>query len=340
MSDTSLKMSSNSQPATTSSEPPHEHLAGDAKFVNIGNNHKLCLYIHGPQSPPPQPSIIIIPGLGSSTTSWAAVIRLLSPSTRVYTYDRTGYGASDSSPTPPTSSQAADELNLLLRAAGITGPFILVAHSWGGVLAREFLARSRGSVDVVGMVFVESNQERTLEVLDWRRLAFSSILQGVDREEAVGVRESRRLTDGEWEAYKTAEATERHQMQAAAEFGQYAESFPTLASKHQLSSDPPFLGDSPIYVIKGDNGMDFKKLYAAGIEKGNGTEAERKEFEDMLRTWNDKDSGLQKGNLGLSGRGRYVEVLGSGHHVQLTAPEDIVEGVRWVLEEVRSDVKS
>ena len=76
---------------------------------------------------------------------------------RVLLYDRSGLGHSERSPKKDTGPVAADELSMLLKAVGLRGPYVLVAHSYGGCVAREFLHLH--SKDVVGMVLSETGTE-------------------------------------------------------------------------------------------------------------------------------------------------------------------------------------
>lgn len=301
-----------------------------SELVDIIGTHKLHITAFGSPRKPGDPAVLIIPGLGSSITSWAAVRRQVAQFIRVYCYDRSGFGESDPSSEAPTSTTIAYELDLLLRKADIAPPFILVAHSWGGVLSRELLDLRPD--DIAGMVFVEANQEHTLTVLDWRSLANSPVLTGIDSVKVLNIENLHQLTKEEWEIYQASEATAKHQKQAALEYEQYPKSFPVLGAKSQLERNPPILGSNPICAIKGDNGRDFLKLFHAGIETGNGNENERAAFEDVLSTWDEKDKALQMGNLKLSSRQHYFEVPLSGHHLQLTAPDKIVTGVKWVVE--------
>lgn len=302
-----------------------------AAAVNIGS-HNLFLYARGTDRKPGDPAVIIMQGLGSSITGWEAVQQHLSLFIRVFSYDRTGYGQSDISTETPSSTQIAHELDLLLQHAHIPPPFILVAHSWAGILSRELLALR--AADVAGIVFVEANQEHTLEILDWRILSNSPVLQNVDRLTATVLLQSQKLTAAEWKIYQDTEATEKHQKQAALEFEQYQASFPVLAAKAQLQQVPLLLADRPVCAIRGDNGKDFQKLYEAGVALGNGNETERAAFRKMVEGWNTRDRELQKGNLGLTDirLRHYFEVPNSGHNVQLTSPDSIVAGVNWVLE--------
>jgi len=303
--------------------------SGDKSGLVYIGTHSLWLHANGPSRKENEPAVIIVQGLGASIMGWVAVRRNLAPFVRVYAYDRAGFGDSDVSPNPPKSTTIAQELHTLLRHANIPPPYILVAHSWGGILSREFLALCQR--DVIGMVFIEANQEHTLEVLDWREVAFSPVLAGVDRAETTGILHSHKLTQEEWELYEQAGKSEKHQKQATLEFELYEESFSTLGEKRQLSMVPPLLRDRPVYVIRGDNGGDFQKLYDAGVKMGNGNSGEREQFQAILQTWDEKDRALQKGHLALSNTNHYTEVSDAGHDLQLTAPRAIADGVKWVI---------
>ena len=55
---------------------------------------------------------------------------------------------------PVTPSRSAAELHDLLDAAGEEGPFVLAAHSYGGIVARYYAHEFPG--DVAGMVLIDS----------------------------------------------------------------------------------------------------------------------------------------------------------------------------------------
>jgi pimeloyl-ACP methyl ester carboxylesterase len=84
--------------------------------------------------------VVIIPGLASSTTGWATVRRGLTSFVRVLQYQRSGYGESDPSPKVPTAVNIAQDLDSVLTKADLHPPFLLVVHSWGGIISREFFA--------------------------------------------------------------------------------------------------------------------------------------------------------------------------------------------------------
>jgi pimeloyl-ACP methyl ester carboxylesterase len=297
-------------------------------LVSIGP-HSLHLQAAGPDRKSNEPVAIIIQGLATPVSAWAAVSRLLTPSLRVYRYDRSGFGLSDPSPLPPTSTNIALELDQLLENADIKPPYILIAHSWGSILSCEFLAR-RQEGDVVGIVFIEANQERTLEVLDWRPIFQWVSAAKIDFQKVTDIEKRQRLTDEEWKQYQADANDPKNQKQADVESREYAASFPVLAAKKQLHRKPPLLGNYPVSVVKGENGRELRKLYDAAVEKGFGTYEEQIRFREFLSTFDEIDLGLQTELRDLSLRSRFVGASRSGHDVQLTQPEVIVEEVKLI----------
>jgi pimeloyl-ACP methyl ester carboxylesterase len=96
------------------------------------------------------PAVILDAGLGGSSLEWVFVVERLRGLTTVCTFDRAGYGASAMGPLPRTSSRIANELYLLLDAAEVPAPYILVGHSFGGynmqIFARRYAYRAAGLV--------------------------------------------------------------------------------------------------------------------------------------------------------------------------------------------------
>ncbi|GCE06826.1 alpha/beta fold hydrolase [Dictyobacter aurantiacus] len=125
-------------------------LAG--QMVDVGG-HQLHLYCTGKGSP----TVILEAGLGDTTLVWSKVQPTVSIFTHVCSYDRAGDGASDLGPTPRTGAQIVTELHTLLTNAHISGPYILVGHSLGGLYVR--LYASTYPQQVAGMVLVDPSYE-------------------------------------------------------------------------------------------------------------------------------------------------------------------------------------
>ena len=127
-----------------------------AGLVSIGT-HKLYVSASGPMRKPGEPLLIVFPGANAACESWEPVSSLLQDAVRVLLYDRSGLGHSEKGPNRDTGPIAAEELSALLKAVDLPGPYVLVAHSYGGCVAREFL-HLRGR-DIAGMVLSETGTE-------------------------------------------------------------------------------------------------------------------------------------------------------------------------------------
>src|SRR3989304_8969128 len=99
------------------------------------------------------PTVILEAGASSPSLVWFLVQEKVAEFTRVCSYDRPGFGWSESTSAPLSIDQMAANLHQLLETAGIPGPYILVGHSAGGVYIRSF-ARHYPS-EVRGVVLVD-----------------------------------------------------------------------------------------------------------------------------------------------------------------------------------------
>lgn len=134
------------------------HPLGEApgRLVDIGGR-RLHLYCLGRG----EPTVIIDTGLGATALEWEGVMRRVGGPARICAYDRAGYGWSDPGPYPRTSSRHADDLYLLLSAADLPGPFVLVGHSYGGYTVQVFARRY--PFLVAGLVLVDASHPQQVE---------------------------------------------------------------------------------------------------------------------------------------------------------------------------------
>jgi pimeloyl-ACP methyl ester carboxylesterase len=310
---------------STSTLPPN------ASLIQIGT-HSLALYTHGPKpSSSKDPVVLFISGVASSSLNWAAVVRLLPPSLRSYTYDRSGYRNSELSPLEPTAENIALELSLLIQKAPITNPLILVGHSWAGVLINEFIALTGNGPHIAGLVLVDANHETALQVLNVNDPILWTIAEGIEPYSGMGIEAEHKLTQEEWDAFRSDELTAKHKLIEQKEDGeQYVPSFETLRKK-ELVKKQPLVGDKPVYVIGGMRSRDWSGLYQMGVKRGNGTAEQRSYIRELIRMADEKNKSLMKEFLKLSMKSKLVFATESGHFVQLTQPDIVVDGVKWVL---------
>ena len=115
------------------------------------HGHVLYMLCTGSGSP----TVVLEAGLGTDHTSWSLVQPAIARTTRVCSYDRYGVGLSDLAPRRATASEKVKDLHDLLAAAGIHGPYVLVGHSYGGLIVHVYAATYPR--DVAGIVLVDSS---------------------------------------------------------------------------------------------------------------------------------------------------------------------------------------
>lgn len=125
-------------------------------LVDVGG-HRLHIHCLGEGGP----AVIMDTGLGGTSLEWVGVQRRLARHVTACVYDRAGYGWSEPGPGPRTSSRIADELYLLLRNAGIEGPYVLVGHSFGGYNVQLFARRYQYLT--AGLVLVDASHPEQAE---------------------------------------------------------------------------------------------------------------------------------------------------------------------------------
>ena len=122
------------------------------QLIDVGGR-RLHLYCTGQGSP----TVVFEAGLGLGMVTWRHVQPRVSQITRACSYDRAGYGWSDSGPLPRTSDQITNELHTLLEHGNVHAPLVFVGHSLGGLYARHYAAIYPS--DVSGVVLVDSSHE-------------------------------------------------------------------------------------------------------------------------------------------------------------------------------------
>jgi pimeloyl-ACP methyl ester carboxylesterase len=142
--------------------------APPGRLVDV-DGHRLHLVVMGDGHP--GPTVVLDAGMVSFSSNWAWVQPELAKSVRVVAYDRAGLGWSDPGPGPRDAGRNAQELHAGLQEAGITGPYVLAGHSYGGLAVRAFAALY--PEDVVGMVLVDGSHPD-----QWVRFGVSSKVLG------------------------------------------------------------------------------------------------------------------------------------------------------------------
>jgi len=126
------------------------------------------------------PTVVLDAGSPDSSSAWRWVQPSLARDTRVCAYDRAGIGRSAPAPAKQhrTAQTQVSDLHELLGKAHIPGPYVVVGHSWDGMLARLFAhdypRYTAGAVLVDATTFPYLTPEKA------RRLPRARTREGID----------------------------------------------------------------------------------------------------------------------------------------------------------------
>lgn len=263
--------------------------------IDIGT-HRLYVHCAGKGTP----VVVIDVGVGESYASWQPIQDALAQVTRVFAYDRAGYGQSEPGPMPRHAKQEARELRLLLEKAGVKGPYVLVGHSLGGLNMQVFAAEYPD--DVAGMVLLDPPP------LQW-------IVGGETFPELTDLfkKQTQELSTAAEAMSQSADPKERAKavfLKAVA--SEHEELFGETA--RQVAAIGSF-GDLPLTVIASGKA---NPLFGAAAE-------------DYQRFWIEESRTL----AGKSTRGKFVLIEESGHQLHKDAPDKVLEAISSMIMESR-----
>jgi len=278
------------------------------------------------------PTVLVENGLGDFSFDWVFVQSQVAHFTRICTYDRAGYAWSDPGPKPRSFAQLNLELRDALGKLREHGPFVLVGHSFGGPVVRNFEAVY--PKDVAGMVLVDAAFEgQRVGIGGGKTIRLGASAKGMEiphpREE---MRESDKVPMEERGEQKQAPLDAMYKVlpKAEQEMQLWAQAMPQMddaeASQREWSEEyfakwlratqAGVLGQIPLVVLTRAEGgsRDGSDIPAAQLER------ERREGQAALAL--------------LSKDGKQV-IVKSGHNMELEAPDAVVSAIRDVVERIR-----
>jgi len=252
------------------------------------------------------PTVILEAGLPGSSLTWMSVFSEIAELTRVCAYDRPGYGWSQPTTSPRTAETIVQELRVLLQSTGIQPPYILVGHSFGGLLMQLYATRFPN--EFTGMVLVDSSHpdqaHRTLDLQEIDTISFAMKTLGpigIVRllfPVPAGNPESRDVSVREQE--RELLMTSRTLRTATREMSGLRESL------RQVTESTVDLGSKPLVVL---------------------SEGRRR-----AESW----QALQEDLSRMSTNSEWQVVDGAGHFVQHDQPDVVVDAVRRVIEKLET----
>ncbi len=277
-----------------------------ARPIDIGSGRNMYLACRGDGAP----AVVLVAGLKGSAEDWDAVRPPLptvfagvAGFTRVCAYDRPGTpvgekpSRSDPVPQPTTAADAARDLEALLHAAGVPVPYVLVGHSYGGLVARLFA--SRYPDDVSGLVLVDALAEGIRDAETPAQWAIQKKLMEGDIRESVALYPALERIDPD-------------------------------RSFDQMRAASP-LRPLPLVVLSADRawGPQIPSMIAAGVlppdvppDFGYVTDAAQKQAQARLAT--------------LVPDAKQISRTDSGHEIHKEQPQLVIDAIREVVEAVRS----
>ena len=103
------------------------------QLIDVGG-HRLHLHKLGSGTH----TVVLESGISASSLNWRTVQTEVAKFACVCSYDRAGLGWSDICDQACTPASLAKQLHALLHNAGVAGPYILVGHSFGGLIVQAF----------------------------------------------------------------------------------------------------------------------------------------------------------------------------------------------------------
>ena len=281
------------------------------KLVDVGG-YRVHLYCTDSGSP-----AVVIVGAAFSF-DWGLVQPEVAKFTQVCSYDHSGIGWSDSGPKDSCSLRVT-EVHTALKNAGINGPYVLVGHSLGALVARIYAGQYPD--EVAGLVFVDhaafsprkgmlSPPPSDAKVSPPAPHPMPSNPSG-GPDVAIGIEGDpnfTKLSDRDRELHLWAIAQPRYQKALETNH----EIMPgCVAAADAISKGHPHpLGDKPVVDIRRTN--EFRS----------------EEYEK-----------LQTDLLSLSRNSKELIAEKSGHFVIIDRPDVVIDGIRQAVQSARNNTK-
>jgi len=297
------------------------------RVVDIGG-YKLHLACAGRGSP----TVILLNGLGEYSNSWALVQPQLARKTRTCAYDRAGQAWSDPGPRPRGIATSARELHALLQRAHLSGPYVLVGHSLGGMIARVYSDRYR---DCAGIVFVDSAHEdeyvwingrvvRPLLMPEWQ---WSALLHPQLHPDS-----SAKLTIHHTAPSKV--LLQSHALPIGAQGPQDRIVPPPLTQAQVMGGDGFDLRNDFIVAHRINDGKKHPlgNMPLIVLSKTPGIDDDTQDYTQRQLMWN---RSLQAQLATLSTNSKWITAEHSGHNIQIDDPGLVIQAVLQILDALK-----
>ncbi|WP_420387832.1 alpha/beta hydrolase [Roseivirga sp.] len=279
------------------------------------------------------PTVIFFHGAGDIALHWNLVLPLVAEFAHSIAIDQNGEGWSEHGHGNSLKQQVYDS-HQMLKEAGISGPYIVVGHSLGGILAHQFAVQYKR--ETAGLIFVDATHpdvvlkifNRESETMEWKQMRLNA------KREVPEVSTGSINSEREIASFKAqrdfGDQLEKFSQEDQQRFNWIYNERPWTYIKGQSSTyeaeifqemyehyDQYDLGDLPLVVITG-----VKKKKPEGDENWSGK---------ALRHHSRQ---LQKDFLKLSTNSQQIIAKKSGHSIHIDQPELIASVIKDMLMEL------
>lgn len=122
---------------------------GLGRWIDFARGHRLYVVEKGSGTP----TVLFEAGIAATHLNWHHIQEKVARFTSTASYDRSGLGWSSPCRTARTPGNITAELHAMLQSAGIKPPYILVGHSFGGLVMRRYAVTY--PEDVAGVVLID-----------------------------------------------------------------------------------------------------------------------------------------------------------------------------------------
>ncbi len=305
------------------------------KMVDLGG-HRLHVDCRGRGAP----TVVVENGLGDFSFDWVLVQSKVAAQTRMCTYDRAGYAWSDPGPLPRTFDQLNFELREALSKLGEKPPFVLVGHSFGGPVIRNFAALHPSEVS--GMVLVDSVFENQRVAIQGKAVRLRDGATGKPVPPPGRDMKARAMKAKDGPSHPV--AGEEAARSATSSLDPLYRRLPPREQEYQVwAQSLPELGDAESSQREWSTEY-FARLYAnpsagalgaiplAVLSRALGGYSDNLDV-PASELESERLAG-QAGLARLSSRGRQI-ILPCGHNMELEAPDEVATEILRVVDEVR-----
>lgn len=284
-------------------------------------------------------TVVLLPGGHGAGAAMHHLHRALRGDTRSILVDRAGTGWSDAGPFPRTTAREAEETVAALTNAGEPGPFLLIGHSFGGLLAAN-IARRRPDL-TAGVMLLDATPPDTItygpRLGALRQMRRDALVAGIARLFGIDYDPSERRMAGNpqvdrimrtyeacigpaWPAYRALGRTARSYFASASIYRELTPAGMANAAWETVVYDGD-LGALPVWLVAPQDLIETQEL--PELDAAGASEALR-----MQRFF----ARNRERYLAVSSRSeRVVAPKGSGHNFPYEAAEFTIATIRRAL---------